>query len=56
MEVAIYNSILDTKFTRGVGVNVSDVGEISTACFNSGNGQYILTVAIYISPENPWGR
>ncbi|GFX47076.1 uncharacterized protein TNCV_4664021 [Trichonephila clavipes] len=49
----IVTSYMDihTKFTRGIGVNVSDIGEICVARCNSENGQYILMVAVYISPE-----
>ncbi|GFW42536.1 uncharacterized protein TNCV_4257301 [Trichonephila clavipes] len=49
----IVTSYMDihTKFTRGIGVNVSDIGEICIARCNSENGQYILMVAVYISPE-----
>ncbi|GFV57764.1 ATP-dependent DNA helicase [Trichonephila clavipes] len=49
----IVTSYMDihTKFTRGIGVNVPDIGEICVARCNSENGQYILMVAVYISPE-----
>ncbi|GFW60676.1 uncharacterized protein TNCV_570221 [Trichonephila clavipes] len=49
----IVTSYMDihTKFTRGIGINVSDIGEICVARCNSENGQYILMVAVYISPE-----
>ncbi|GFS69764.1 ATP-dependent DNA helicase [Trichonephila clavipes] len=54
----IVTSYMDihTKFTRGIGVNVSDIGEICVARCNSENGQYLLMVAVYISPENLCNR
>lgn len=60
--VAIYHNTQDTshivtsymdihtKFTRGIGINVPDIGEICVARCNPENGQYILVVAVYISP------
>ena len=56
--IAIYHNTQDvsymdihTKFTKSIGVNVSDVGEICIAHYNSKIEQYILMVAIYISPR-----
>ena len=40
---------IHTNFTRGVGLHVSNIGEICVARCNSQSGQYILMVAIYIS-------
>ena len=41
---------IHTNFTRGVGVNVSNIGKICVAHCNSESGQYILMVVIYILP------
>ena len=59
--VAIYHNTGDsscivvdiyTNFTRGVGVNVSNICKICVASCNSEIGQYILMVAVYMSPGN----
>lgn len=41
---------IHTRFTRSIGVNLSDIGEICVSRCNSENGQYTLMVAVYISP------
>ena len=41
---------IQTNFTRGVGVNFSNIGKICVAQCNSESGQYILIVAVYILP------
>lgn len=61
--VAIYHNVQDTthivsshmdihvKNTPAFGFNVSEIGEICIAHCNSDNGQKILMVAVYISPN-----
>ena len=38
------------KFNKSIGVNISDIGKKCIALCNSKNEQYILMVAVYISP------
>ena len=58
--VAIYHNTvhssyieIHTNFTRGVGVNFSNIGEICVTHCNSESGQYILVVPFAFRLENP---
>ncbi|GFT09301.1 hypothetical protein TNCV_5061881 [Trichonephila clavipes] len=47
---------IHTKFTRSIGVNVSDIGETCVARSDSENGQYILMVAVKFRLEDRYNN